>query len=330
MSNYSNHIFDQKKQLMIAFFRSLGIHLLLLLFMLWTFSTDITLENSKKRDIHGPSTEAIIVNTEQFVATQEEIRQRQLDQLISNLDEDAQHVDTIQSDTNNVVIKHESFESSTTDPNAIYVPDLKAIQLQDAKVKEEAEKARKEAEAKAKAEAEIAKKNKPQVKSELAAVNKSTTPKKNSSALSPKEQAQQNELSKFLDGFGDKSTKSSTSSKVSKTNNEMGKVAGNSKSSGKGGSGNQQVREMCSKLNGYLQDICQPLMENFPSNNYFKGQSCEIIIKIAPNGKIIDRRVVKGSSNFICGAALEAIGKTTRLPNPPDNKIREQSFTFSW
>lgn len=97
-----------------------------------------------------------------------------------------------------------------------------------------------------------------------------------------------------------------------------------------GTSGGKKGQEMCSNLTGYLRDICLPLMRNFPQNNRFKGQECQITLSISSTGEITHQQKNHGTSDFICGAAMEAVQKTRHLPPPPDRKARQQDFTFSW
>ncbi|VEJ09778.1 cell envelope integrity protein TolA [Actinobacillus delphinicola] len=181
----------------------------------------------------------------------------------------------------------------------------KAKAAAEAKAKAEAI-AKAQAEAKAKAEA-IAKAKAEKIRQAKIAAQKLAEQKR--LKAEQEQQAQQNAVNEFLDGDS---------------------ISASSAAVANGHSGGKKGQEMCSNLKGYLRAICRPLMQNFAQNSYFHGQTCDVILDIAPNGDIVNRHIKQGSSDNVCGAALEAVAKTGHLPPPPNRQRRLQEFTFSW
>ncbi len=123
-----------------------------------------------------------------------------------------------------------------------------------------------------------------------------------------KYQAQLRSVDEFLDG-----------STLSVTNATSQTAQGGQRAKGE---------ETCSKLTGYLHDICIPLQRNFAANKFLAGETCVVRIHIAANGDITNTERVQGSVPA-CGAAMESIARTQVLPAPPNHQARIQTYTFT-
>ncbi len=346
-----NIIADKLKQkstrrpFLVSFF----LHILVLLFLIWLFFSEKPMGNGGNGD-HGQHIEAVMVNTDQAAAAkkaqyaeqqriakqkqleeqkrqQELLKQKQLEEQ-KRQQELLKQKQLEEQKRQQELLKQKQLEAQKRQQELLKQQQLEAQrQAEIAKQKALAEaKAKAEAEAKAqaaaKAKAEAIAKAQAEAKAKAEAIAKAKAEKIRQAKIAAQklaeqkrlkaeqeQQAQQNAVNEFLDGDS---------------------VSASSSSVANGNSGGKKGQEMCSNLKGYLRAICRPLMQNFAQNSYFHGQTCDVILDIAPNGDIVNRHIKQGSSDNVCGAALEAVARTGHLPPPPNGQRRLQEFTFSW
>ncbi len=337
-----NIIADKLKQkstrrpFLVSFF----LHILVLLFLIWLFFSEKPMGNGGNGD-HGQHIEAVMVNTDQAAAAkkaqyaeqQRIAKQKQLEEQ-KRQQELLKQKQLEEQKRQQELLKQKQLEEQKRQQELLKQQQLEAQrQAEIAKQKALAEakaaaaaKAKAEAEAKAqaaaKAKAEAIAKAQAEAKAKAEAIAKAKAEKIRQAKIAAQklaeqkrlkaeqeQQAQQNAVNEFLDGDS---------------------VSASSSSVANGNSGGKKGQEMCSNLKGYLRAICRPLMQNFAQNSYFHGQTCDVILDIAPNGDIVNRHIKQGSSDNVCGAALEAVARTGHLPPPPNGQRRLQEFTFSW
>ena len=352
-----NIIADKLKQkstrrpFLVSFF----LHILVLLFLIWLFCSEKPMGNGGNGD-HGQHIEAVMVNTDQAavakkaqyaeqqrIAKQKQLEEQKRQQELlkqKQLEEQKRQQELLkqkqleEQKRQQELLKQKQLEAQKRQQELLKQQQLEAQrQAEIAKQKALAEakaaaaaKAKAEAEAKAqaaaKAKAEAIAKAQAEAKAKAEAIAKAKAEKIRQAKIAAQklaeqkrlkaeqeQQAQQNAVNEFLDGDS---------------------VGASSSSVANGNSGGKKGQEMCSNLKGYLRAICRPLMQNFAQNSYFHGQTCDVILDIAPNGDIVNRHIKQGSSDNVCGAALEAVARTGHLPPPPNGQRRLQEFTFSW
>ena len=307
-----NIIADKLKQkstrrpFLVSFF----LHILVLLFLIWLFCSEKPMGNGGNGD-HGQHIEAVMVNTDQAAAAkkaqyaeqQRIAKQKQLEE--QKRQQELLKQQQLEAQRQAEIAKQKALAAAKAAAAAKAKAEAEAKAQAAAKAKAEAI-AKAQAEAKAKAEA-IAKAKAEKIRQAKIAAQKLAELKR--LKAEQEQQAQQNAVNEFLDGDS---------------------VGASSSSVANGNSGGKKGQEMCSNLKGYLRAICRPLMQNFAQNSYFHGQTCDVILDIAPNGDIVNRHIKQGSSDNVCGAALEAVARTGHLPPPPNGQRRLQEFTFSW
>lgn len=75
------------------------------------------------------------------------------------------------------------------------------------------------------------------------------------------------------------------------------------------------------EINGYLGQITAAIQSKFYDADLYKGRTCDLRIKLAPDGLLIDVKA-EGGDPALCQAALAA-AKQARIPKPPSQAVYE-------
>ncbi|WP_159566556.1 cell envelope integrity protein TolA [Budvicia diplopodorum] len=76
------------------------------------------------------------------------------------------------------------------------------------------------------------------------------------------------------------------------------------------------------EVDGYMSQVQAALMRNFFDAQLYKGKTCTLRIKMAPDGTIYDVKA-EGGDPALCQVAIAA-AKVTKLPKPPSTEIYEK------
>lgn len=74
-------------------------------------------------------------------------------------------------------------------------------------------------------------------------------------------------------------------------------------------------------INGYLGQVTAAIQSKFYDANLYKGRTCNLRIKLAPDGLLIDIKA-EGGDPALCQAAIAA-AKLAKIPKPPSQDVYE-------
>ncbi|MCC8379212.1 cell envelope integrity protein TolA [Xenorhabdus sp. PB30.3] len=178
-----------------------------------------------------------------------------------------------------------------------------------AKRKAEAEaKAKAEAEAKAKAEAEVKAKAAAEEKAKAEAAAKAKAEAKAKAKAKAEEAKQAQTVDDLLGGLTSDTPK-----------------PGGASAAGKGGGKKSGVSE--SDINNYKGQIRAAIQGKFLDPSLFLGRTCDLTIKLAPDGMLISIHA-NGGDPALCQAAI-AVANQTKMPRPPSKEVYEHFKSFS-
>ncbi|MDC9591099.1 cell envelope integrity protein TolA [Xenorhabdus sp. XENO-10] len=203
----------------------------------------------------------------------------------------------------------EAAAKALAEKERILKEQAEARQKAEAQAKKEAEEAIKrkaaaEAEAKAKATAEA------KAKTEAEAKAKSEAQAKAKSKAEAAKQAQA--VDDLLGGLTSNAPKPGGAAAV-----------------GKGGAKKSGLSD--SDISNYKGQIQAAIQHNFRDPALYIGRTCDLNIKLAPDGLLIDIKAGAGDP-ALCRAALAAANQTKKMPRPPSAEIYEhfKSFTLDF
>ncbi|EIR67982.1 protein TolA [Yersinia pestis PY-25] len=75
-------------------------------------------------------------------------------------------------------------------------------------------------------------------------------------------------------------------------------------------------------ISGYLGQITGAIQSKFYDADLYKGRTCDLRIKLAPDGLLIDVKA-EGGDPALCQAAIAA-AKQAKIPKPPSTDVYEQ------
>ncbi|THD29352.1 cell envelope integrity protein TolA, partial [Pantoea sp. R102] len=88
------------------------------------------------------------------------------------------------------------------------------------------------------------------------------------------------------------------------------------------GQGNQKKAGASgAEVNAYLGQITSAIQSRFYDADLYRGKSCDLRIKLAPDGLLIDVKA-EGGDPALCQAAITA-AKQARIPKPPSQAVYE-------
>lgn len=180
----------------------------------------------------------------------------------------------------------------------------KAKAEQERLVKEQAEEAKAKAEAQAKKEAEIAR-----AKAQAEAKEKAEKAEKASKALAAKKKADAAKQAATVDSLLGGLT-------AQQPTQQMGGAA----AAGQGG--NRKSGASSSDVANYAGKIKAAIESKFYDADIYRGKTCELSIKLAPDGMLISIAAKSNTANDqpLCDAAIRA-AKTATMPKPPSRSI---------
>ncbi|MDC9606176.1 cell envelope integrity protein TolA [Xenorhabdus griffiniae] len=193
----------------------------------------------------------------------------------------------------------------------------KALAEKERILKEQAE-ARQKAEAQAKKEAEEAVKRKAAAEAEAKAEAKA--------------KAEAEEKAKVK---AEAKAKAEAAKQAQTVNDLLGGLASNTPkqggatSAGKGGGKKSGPSD--SEINNYKGRIQSVIQQNFRDPSLYIGRTCDLNIKLAPDGLLIDIKAGAGDP-ALCRAAITAANLAKKMPPPPSKEVYEyfKSFTLEF
>ncbi|MCC8366466.1 cell envelope integrity protein TolA [Xenorhabdus sp. PB61.4] len=195
-----------------------------------------------------------------------------------------------------------------------------ARQKAEAQARKEAEEAAKrkaEAEAKAKAEAEAKAKAEAEAKAKAAAEEKA----KAEAAAKAKAEAKAKAKAKAEDAKQAQTVDDLLGGLTSDTPKPGGASA-----AGKGGGKKSGASE--SDIQNYIGQVKAAIQANFYDSKSYAGLTCQLHIKLARDGLLIDIKAGKGDP-ALCQAAISAAGLAKKMPRPSSEEIYEHFKNFS-
>ncbi|MEQ1966024.1 cell envelope integrity protein TolA [Xenorhabdus nematophila] len=204
----------------------------------------------------------------------------------------------------------------------------KALAEKERILQEQAE-ARQKAEAQAKKEAEEAVKRKAadEAKAEAEAKAKAVAEAKVKAETEAKEKAEVEAKAKT-----EAKAKAKAAKQAQDVNDLLGGLTSNAPkqggatAAGKGGGKKSGVSE--SDINNYKGQIQAAIQKNFRDPSLYIGRTCDLKIKLASDGLLIDIKAGAGDP-ALCRAALTAANLTKKMPRPPSKEIYEHFKDFT-
>ncbi|MBD2812368.1 cell envelope integrity protein TolA [Xenorhabdus sp. Vera] len=196
----------------------------------------------------------------------------------------------------------------------------KALAEKERILKEQAE-ARQKAEAQAKKEAEEAAKR----KAAAEAKTKAETEAKAKSAAEAKAKAEAETKAKAKAKAEDAKQAQAIDDLLGGLTSNAPKPGG-ATAAGKGGGKKSGPSD--SDINNYKGQIQSAIQQNFRDPDLYIGRTCELKIKLASDGLLIDIKTGVGDP-ALCRAALTAANLTKKMPRPPSKEIYEHFKDFT-
>ncbi|WP_115765502.1 cell envelope integrity protein TolA, partial [Pantoea agglomerans] len=93
-------------------------------------------------------------------------------------------------------------------------------------------------------------------------------------------------------------------------------------SGGAAGQGNQKKAGASgAEINSYMGQVVSAIQSRFYDADLYRGKTCDLRIKLAPDGLLIDVKS-EGGDPALCQAAIAA-AKQARIPKPPSQAVYE-------
>ncbi|CDG17052.1 cell envelope integrity protein TolA [Xenorhabdus doucetiae] len=200
----------------------------------------------------------------------------------------------------------EAAAKALAEKERILKEQAEAQQKAEAQAKKEAEEAAKRkaaAEAKAKADAEAKAKAEAEAKAKAEAEAKAKAKAKAEAA----KQAQT--VDDLLGGLTSNAPKQ-----------------GGASAAGKGGGKKSGLSQQ--DINSYLGKVQAAIQSKFYDSNLYIGRTCELNIKLAPDGLLIDIKAGAGDP-ALCRAAITAANLAKKMPPPPSKEVYEYFKNFT-
>ncbi|MBD2784669.1 cell envelope integrity protein TolA [Xenorhabdus sp. DI] len=200
----------------------------------------------------------------------------------------------------------EAAAKALAEKERILKEQAEAQQKAEAQAKKEAEEAAKRkaaAEAKAKADAEA------KAKAEAEAKAKAETEAKAKAKAKAEAAKQAQTVDDLLGGLTSNAPKQ-----------------GGASAAGKGGGKKSGLSQQ--DINSYLGKVQAAIQSKFYDSNLYIGRTCELNIKLAPDGLLIDIKAGAGDP-ALCRAAITAANLAKKMPPPPSKEVYEYFKNFT-